>query len=224
MVTDGVALQRSQLSDHAAAYVRGLIMSGQLRPGESVRPEVIGESLGISTTPAREGLQALRVEGFLELLPRRGFIVSPLTGEDIRDLFTAHALVAGELAARAAVRAQDAEIVELGALQHELLAAAARKDLVLVEEKNHAFHRLINQIAGARKISWVVHLIGRYVPRLFYASIEGWPQASADDHSTILRAISAHDADAAREAMALHITHSGDLLAAQFDKRTAADS
>ena len=214
------APKRSQLSDDAAAYVRDLIMSGQLPPGESVRPEVIGDALGISTTPAREGLQALRVEGFLQLLPRRGFIVAPLTGQDIRDLFTAHALIAGELASRAAISAEDSDIAELDALHHELLAAAQRKDLQLLEEKNHAFHRQINRIADARKISWVIGLIDRYVPRLFYSSIEGWPQATADDHSTILEAIRTHDGEAARSAMAQHITHSGQLLAAQFDKRT----
>lgn len=224
IVTSEFAQKRPQLSDDAAAYVRDLIMSGQLPPGSSVRPEVIGGALGISTTPAREGLQALRVEGFLQLLPRRGFIVAPLTGQDIRDLFTAHALIAGELAARASDLADDSDIAELEALQHELLAAAQRRDLLLLEEKNHAFHRQINRIADARKIAWVIGLVDRYVPRLFYSSIEGWPQATADDHSTILEAIRSHDRDAARAAMARHIIHSGDLLAAQFDKRTVSDS
>ncbi len=212
--------KRTQLSDEAAAYVRDLIMSGQLPPGQSVRPEVIGEALGISTTPSREGLQALRVEGFLQLLPRRGFIVAPLTGQDIRDLFTAHALIAGELAARAAEMASASDIAELDALHHELLAAAQRRDLTVLEAKNNAFHRQINRIADARKISWVIGLVDRYVPRLFYPSIEGWPEATASDHSDILEAIRRHDQDAARALMATHITHSGDLLAAQFDRRT----
>jgi DNA-binding GntR family transcriptional regulator len=224
IVTSEFVAQRPQLSDGAAAYVRDLIMSGQLPPGQSVRPEVIGAALGISTTPAREGLQALRVEGFLQLLPRRGFIVAPLTGQDIRDLFTAHALIAGELAARASDLANDSDIAELDALQHELLAAAQRRDLMLLEEKNHAFHRQINRIADARKIAWVIGLVDRYVPRLFYSSIEGWPQATADDHSTILEAIRSHDHDAARSAMSRHIIHSGDLLATQFDKRTVSDN
>jgi DNA-binding GntR family transcriptional regulator len=127
---------RPQLSDDASAYVRNMIMSGQWRPGHTVRPEAIGEALGISATPARDALQALRVEGFLELLPRRGFQVAPLTGQDIRDLFEAHGLIAGELAARAAVRATREDLAELTALHHELLAAAQRRDLALLEAKN----------------------------------------------------------------------------------------
>ena len=74
---------RQQLSDKAAGYVRGLIMSGELRPGDGVRPETVGEALGISATPAREALQALRVEGFLIAVPRVGFVVSRAVGNAV---------------------------------------------------------------------------------------------------------------------------------------------
>lgn len=216
--------RRTQLSDDASAYVRDLIMSGQLEPGSPVRPEVIGEALGTSSTPAREALQALRVEGFLELLPGRGFIVAPLDGNDVRDLFRSHALISGELAARAALAATDGDVAELDALHHELIAASRRNDVNALEEKNHAFHRTINQLAGSRKIAWVLGLTDRYVPRLFYSYIEGWPQATAEDHSAILLAIQEKDADAARSAMEAHIVHAGELLAARFDARNAAPS
>lgn len=214
---------RPQLSEDAAAYVRSMIMSGQWRPGDSVRPEAVGQALSISATPAREALHMLRVEGFLELLPRRGFQVAPLTGQDIRDLFEAHALISGELAARAAVRATAEELDELQALHHEVLAAAYRRDLALLEEKNHAFHRLINLIADARKITWVLSLTGRYIPSRFYSEIEGWPQATLHDHSGILEGLRARDAEAARKAMHDHIANAGDLLAQQFDRRAVAD-
>ncbi|MEX5257690.1 GntR family transcriptional regulator [Kocuria arenosa] len=218
---------RRQLGDEASAYVRALIMSGELRPGASVRPETIGEALGISTTPAREALQALRVEGFLELVPRRGFLVAPLTGKDIRDLFRVQALIAGELAARAASAADDADIAELEALHHELIAAARRADHDLLEEKNHAFHRQINLMADSRKIIWALSLITRYVPRQFYSSIPGWPQATVEDHTKLLEAIRAQAPESARQAMTEHIVHSGELLAQHFDEQvaqTAADA
>jgi DNA-binding GntR family transcriptional regulator len=213
---------RPQLSEKATAHIRGLIMSGELRPGTLVRPETIGEDLSISTTPAREALQALRVEGFLELVPRHGFVVAPLTGQDIRDLFQVQALIGGELAARAAANATEQEVAELEALHHELSAAAARNNHALLEEKNHAFHREINLMADSRKTVWVLGLVTRYVPRQFYSSIPGWPQATMNDHAELLKGIQAHDPDATRAAMQQHIVHSGELLAAHFDARVAA--
>jgi DNA-binding GntR family transcriptional regulator len=197
-------------------------MSGELQPGTSVRPEVIGEALRISTTPAREALQALRVEGFLELIPRRGFQVAPLTGQDIRDLFQVQALIAGELAARAAANATEQDIAELAALHHELIAAASRNDHEKLEEKNHAFHREINLMAESRKTVWALELVTRYVPRRFYSAIEGWPAATVQDHTKLLEGVRAKDAGASRSAMYEHITHAGELLAEHFDRRIAA--
>lgn len=213
---------RPQLSDEAASHVRGLIMSGELQPGASVRPETVGEALRISTTPAREALQALRVEGFLELIPRRGFQVAPLTGQDIRDLFQVQALIAGELAARAAASATDEDIAELEALHHELIAAASRNNHEVLEEKNHAFHREINLMAESRKIAWALELVTRYVPRRFYSAIEGWPSATVDDHAELLNGIRNKDPEATRAAMYQHVTHAGELLAEHFDRRIAA--
>lgn len=210
--------QRAQLTDEAADHVRGLIMSGQLRPGQSVRPESIAQAIGISTTPVREALQALRVEGFIDLVARKGFQVAPLDGNDIRDLFVAQSLIAGELAARAALNADAAQRSEIEAIHHEIIAAARRNDLVLLEEKNFEFHRHINVVAAnSRKIAWTLGLLVRYVPRRFYEGISGWPDATVTDHSKIVDLIMARDPEGARSAMQEHIIHSGELLARHFD-------
>lgn len=212
-------IPRPQLSDEASSYVRALIMSGELRPGASVRVEHLADALGISTTPAREALQALRVEGFLDLIPRRGFQVARLSGDDIRDLFLVQALVAGELAARVASSATDVELERLTAIHLELEAAAAVNDIERLEALNHRFHREINTLASSPKILWVLELLTRYVPRPFYATIPGWPESTMTDHGAVLDGIVARDPEAARAAMREHLTHSGDLLAANFDER-----
>jgi DNA-binding GntR family transcriptional regulator len=213
--------RRPQLSDEASAYIRGLIMSGGLKPGEVVRPETIGEALDISTTPAREALQALRVEGFLELVPRRGFQVAPLTGEDVRDLFRVQALIAGEVAARATAKATLQDIDALEDLHNALIFAAARGDHQLLEEKNHLFHRHINLMADSRKMVWGLSLMTRYVPHQFYSSIPGWPDATVGDHTELLAGIRAKNPEETRRAMVEHIVHSGELLASHFDERVA---
>lgn len=212
---------RPQLSEEAAAYIRARVISGELKPGSPVLADMVAHELGISTTPAREGLQLLRVEGFLQQIPRRGFVVAPLNGDDIRDLFRIQALIAGELAARAAERATEGQISELNALHHELIAAFSRKDSDVLEEKNHAFHSHINKVGGTRKVLWALSLMTRYVPREFYAQISGWPQATVDDHADLLEAIRSHDAEKARSLMDRHIVHSGELLAEHFDRQVS---
>src|SRR3954449_8136463 len=94
--------RRRQLPEEVASYVRELIIAGAVPPGEFLRLERIAEAVGVSNTPVREGLLALRSEGFVRLVPRRGFVVAPFTPQDVRDLFWAQAQLAAELAARAA--------------------------------------------------------------------------------------------------------------------------
>jgi DNA-binding GntR family transcriptional regulator len=212
-----VKSRRPQLSEDAANFVREMITTGRLSPGEPVQAEAVGEHLGISGTPVREALQALRVEGFLDLTPRKGFVVASFSAKDIRDIFTAHALLVGELAYRAAKLATADDLAALAALHNEVVDAVSRDEMTLLEEKNNAFHSKINDLADARKIVGVVRLAG--VPGGNYASVEGWADSTVEDHVKILASLQAHDARGARAAMHTHTVHAGELMAAHYESR-----
>lgn len=213
---------RPQLGDEAASYIRDQITSGTLSPGAHVRPEVVASELGISSTPAREALQTLRAEGFLDLSPRRGFTVANLSGDDIRDMFLVQSMVAGELAARAAPVRSPELLARLEEVHAELGAAADRGDLEALEEWNHQFHREINLAANAPKLSWVLRTVSRYAPRRFYATIEGWSRTTLEDHRGLLEAMRSGDAERARVGMSEHVKRAGEQLARHVDARLLA--
>lgn len=213
---------RPQLGDEAASFLRDQITSGTLPAGSPVRPETVADELGISTTPAREALQALRAEGFLDLAPRKGFTVAKIDGNDVRDMFLVQSLVAGELAARAATNRDQDTLDEMDEIHTELIAAAKRGDLAAVEELNHAFHREINLAADAPRLAWVIKLVSRYAPSRFYASIPGWSDTTVSDHTGLLEAIRAGNAEKARTEMVEHVRHAGEQLAKHVDARIAS--
>ncbi|SEK19800.1 DNA-binding transcriptional regulator, GntR family [Blastococcus sp. DSM 46786] len=215
---------RQALSEESASYVRALIMSGELREGEFVRLDRIAADLGISVTPAREGLLLLRGEGFVVSEPRRGFVVAPLSPEDVADLFFVQATIAGELAARAADKLSDADLAEIDRLQDQLTRAARNGDGDVVARCNHQLHRMINQVAAAPKLNWFLGLSVRYVPTRFFTSIAGWEEASAHDHAALIQALHGRDADGARVAMEEHIRHAGELLVAHLVRTRSAMS
>jgi DNA-binding GntR family transcriptional regulator len=220
MTEDGGAASRfprRQLSDEVASYVRELIVSGQLRSGDFIRQEHIAEELELSATPVREGLLSLKGEGFVELKPRRGFVVAPLSASDVRDLFTAQALLAGELVSRATVRITPDDLRELNKVHRELRKAATAGDGDAVERLNHDFHRRINLLADAPRLAWMLSISTKFAPRRFFATIPGWSKASAQDHAAILKAITDRDAEQARAAMMRHMENAGELLAANFE-------
>src|SRR3954463_13217521 len=117
--------QRQQLPEEVASYVRELIVSGEVRPGKFLRLEPIAEAVGVSNTPVREGLLSLRSEGFIQLVPRRGFVVAPFSKRDVRDIFWAQAQLGGELAARAAKTSSPELIAQLESINQSYEKASA---------------------------------------------------------------------------------------------------
>ncbi len=214
---------RTQLADDVADYVRDLIVSGHARAGEFLRLDALAEQLGTSVTPVREALVSLRGEGFVVLQPRRGFVVAPFTEQDVGDVYRVQAYLAGELAARACGNLSPDGPATLADLQGALEAAHQRADADEVERLNHEFHRTINVAARSPKLAQFLVTATRYSPTRFFAQIDGWAQASADDHRAILAALTDGDPERTRTAMADHVTKAGALLTAHLRARSVWD-
>jgi len=205
-------VELGKLGDQVAPYLRDLIMSGQVRPGMFLRVDKLAADLDVSATPVREALLALRAEGFVQLVRRRGFVVSPLREQDVRDLFASQAELSGELAARAARHVNPSDVTALNRLQDQLEAAAARGDVVELESANHRIHRYVNLKSDAPKLTLLLAVAARYSPRTFYGEIEGWQKASVNEHRSIIDALAFNDGTRARSLMRDHVTDAGELL------------
>jgi DNA-binding GntR family transcriptional regulator len=212
----GPYADRLQLGQAVAATLRSDILAGKIAPGEFVRVGALATRLAISGTPVREALVTLQGEGFLELLPNRGFRVRQLSSNDVHDAYQVHRFVAGELAARAAMTASSRCLERLDALQERIEAAYAAGDPQAVDAANDAFHRTLYNAAEAPTLSLFLGLALRYVPR--NGAIQGWSDASATDHGDILRALHVGDPDAARMATVAHIGNAEKLLLAHLDR------
>src|SRR5687768_18225554 len=116
---------RRQLADEVAGHLRDQIMAGHLRPGDFVRLEEVAAELGVSITPVREALLTLRGEDMVELEPRKGYVVAPLSKQDVVDLFQLQGNIAGELAARVAEQITEGQLAEL-TMTNQLLLRAIR--------------------------------------------------------------------------------------------------
>jgi DNA-binding GntR family transcriptional regulator len=196
---------RPQLSEDVARFVRKRIFDGTYSAGEYVRLDQLAAELGISVTPVREALFQLRAEGLLAQQPRRGFVVLPVTGQDLADVANVQARVGGELAARAAMNIDDDQLRELKQLQAQLEQAYAGDDDERTVRLNHEFHRAINVAANSPKLAQLMSQITRYAPESVFLTIVGWPHRSIKDHRRVLAALAKHDSELAREAMSEHL-------------------
>lgn len=203
---------RQQLSKDVATYVRELIVSGRLRRGEFLRIETVAKAMGISNTPVREGLLLLQSENFVRLIPRRGFMVAGFSRQDVRDLFWAQSQLAGELAARAALRITKSELAAIHDIQDRHEKAVAARDLPAYAKTGHEFHRGINLAARSKRLAMLLGLMTKQLPNRFYATLEGQLKETLHYHPRILEAIGEKDAEKARELMRQHVATAGDYL------------
>lgn len=210
---------RQQLPAEVASYVREMIISGEVRAGDFLRIERIAEAVGVSTTPVREGLLSLRSEGFVEMVPRRGFVVAPFTKKDVRDLFWAQAQLAGELAARAARNITPKQISELEQIQANHEDAIAKGDEVRITSLGHAFHRSINIAADSPRLAGLLGSTVKTLPNRFYTSIEGHLSTTQEDHPLLLEALRKHATKKAKTLMEKHILDGADQLIAELERR-----
>ncbi len=208
--------ERASLSSEVAGYVRELILSGAIRPGQFVRMERIAEAQQVSITPVREALVALASEGFVTSVPRRGFVALPFTRQDVIDIFWAQSQLAGELAARAATCISAQDLAALETIMEECDEAIRAGDADRAGALGHRFHRIINLAAGSERLARMLGGLVRQLPNHFYASIEVDTVEAPNEHRALLAALAARDADRARhlseEHLEGHATHVIQLL------------
>lgn len=209
--------QRWQLRDEAASYIRSLILSRQLTAGSYVRLDPLAAELGMSVTPIREALMTLREQGFVELLPNRGFAVLQISPADVADLFLVQSFAAGELAARAAAAATDDLLEELDRCNRRLERHAEAGDGRAFELANDEFHAIVNAAAGSPRLAWFYVNAIPIIPRRFLWLVPGWSELSLNDHHAIVAGLRRRDAEAARHAMSEHIVHAGQAIARHLD-------
>lgn len=187
--------RRSQLADEVAQHLRDAIMTGSLRPGTFIRLDDTAAQLGVSITPVREALLTLRGEGMVQLEPRRGYVVLPLTRQDIADIYWLQATMAKELAASAIERLTDEQVDELEEANEVLARAVADGDPDTITAAEFGFHRLFNRAAGRRKLSWFLLHVARYMPPLIYVTDVAWGHTAVDNHRRLIDALRRRDRD-----------------------------
>lgn len=219
---------RPRLGTEVARVLRNALLTGEYPAGQRLRIEDLAKKLKVSTMPVREALVMLANEGLLEMLPRRGFKVTPISRQEIKDVFLVHALIAGELARRAATMITNTDLATLKEIQDQIERAGAQiRDsgtpppgdlLQRVEQLNYEFHAIINRTSDSARLRWFLRATTRYVPPGFF-EIPGWVDASVDGHPALIQALMDRDGERAKQLAIEHFLHGGELVSAAYADR-----
>jgi DNA-binding GntR family transcriptional regulator len=184
-------------AQHAVESLRHTFIAGELKPGERVRQEEIAERLGVSLAPVREALAVLEQEGQLTYRPRRGYFVTELDLDDLREIYDLRLLVEGR-AARGALPQLDADAHERIALAaRDCEEAVERGDVTAELEANRRFHFAVLEAPDQVHTMRVVRLLwdSTETYRALYYNDPADRIDSLQAHARIIDAVKAGDGD-----------------------------
>ena len=209
--TDESLRTRTQWVDER---LRQAILSGELAPGEKIRPTELAAKLGVSATPLREAVLRLEVDGLVESIPQRGSRVTALSRDSLSQIYEIR-LVLEPLALRKAMAAQeDVDVDRIKAAHAAMDEAFKQPDLVRRERLHRDFHRSLFEACGSPWLLSITDNLSIHSARYRLLSLEprGGTEAVEKEHADLVKAFMSKDADAAVAQLEAHISRTLDLL------------
>jgi DNA-binding GntR family transcriptional regulator len=209
-------LTRRSAGDRIAAWIRGRIVTGQLRRGDRVTQEDVARDLGVSRIPVREALVALDREGWVTIEPHRGAFVAGVDEDWVRDHYGILGVLYGLAAGRAAARGTPAERGELRAYEQELVGT---DDHEAFDRANHALLVHVLAMARAPRLVTALRAVTSVIPGNFFAEVPGAMEAQRARLHDCVDAIASGDADRARADMEALLEQQGAAVVAELRAR-----
>lgn len=209
------AIRKPTRVEDAYERLKAEILENRLASGyQATEPEITAR-MGMSRTPVREALLRLEAEGLIELIPRHGIRVLPISAGDMREIYELLTVLEPEVAARLAQAnlGKDA-LQELGQATEEMEVALAKEDLDAWAEADNRFHRKLLEMHGNKRLSTFVRTIcdQAHRARMMTLRLRQKPTRSTTEHRQIMTCILEGDADGARETFRRHREQSAEEL------------
>jgi DNA-binding GntR family transcriptional regulator len=195
---------KPNLTEQVYEQLIGLLIAGELRPGDVITERRMAERLSASRTPIREALGRLESEGLVYKQPSRGVTVSPFSTEAFVDILNVRQLLEAEAAYLAAGKIAP-ERIETIRVALETLATKPKPTLSDIWEVDDMLHGEIADAAGNALMAALIRDLRRrtHVFNAYRNPIT--PRFSAEENLKLLAAVAGADRAAAREAMSAHI-------------------
>lgn len=177
-----------------------------LVPGHSYLEREIADALKISRTPVREAFSRLEMEGWGEIVPRKGFKVEVIHIQTIKSISEIMSDLDG-LATQLATPEIDDQVISTLKQKIEQQKVCLKKgDLLGYINIDDQFHNLIKANCPNKKLLHLSRVFSdqMYRARLYTIDKRKEPEHSILEHKAILAAIIAKDAHAARELVEFH--------------------
>jgi DNA-binding GntR family transcriptional regulator len=202
-----VAAKQPSNTQRAVEQLRELIFSGKLAGGSNHLESELAEILGMSRTPVREAAVLLAAQGLVELQPRKGVRIHPISGDDMREIYEVLTELESLAAANAAAAGYgEADLAALYAAVDAMDRALEAEDLDRWAKADDVFHAELVRLGRNSRVEAIVAMMVDQVRRVRLSTLHmrERPVRSNADHRAVADAIRDGDGDAARRIHRAH--------------------
>lgn len=190
---------KRRLSDLAYSRIRGDIIRCLLGPGVEVTEAQLASRYRLGKSPVRSALARLCQEGLLQPLPRRGYLVAPVTLQDVHDIFQLRLVLEPAVARLAVGRTDNERLRELDAICKAGYVPGDKESEAAFLKANKEFHVTIARASGNRRLCKTISDLLDEMERLLHLglSLRNRTDEMQHEHRALLEALSQGDEEAA---------------------------
>jgi DNA-binding GntR family transcriptional regulator len=197
----------ASLRDTAYEAIKHRIITCAFRPGEYINELQLSAMLKIGRTPVHQALDRLMVEGMVEVIPRKGVIVKPVSLNEVLQIIEVRLINEPYGARLAAEHANDADLAELADVLKRAKHWAALRNVDNMMLLDREFHLLIARAAKNSVLTELLRNLHDRSLRFWFISLNAPSQYETvqTEHAAIFEAIVQRNGDSAEAAMRRHI-------------------
>jgi DNA-binding GntR family transcriptional regulator len=203
-------IMKPSLSDQAYETIKAEIITCVLEPGQQIAQSQLVERYHVGTTPIREALQRLAQEGFVQPIPRFGYIVSPITSSDVHEIYELRSVLESAAARLAAIRGTDGQLQEIANSAGFTYVYQDRDSYSDFLTRNADFHLSIAIAASNRRLADQISRLLDEMTRIFHLGLDLKDSAEEmrDEHLALVKALCDRDPDRAEQLVQSQIARS----------------
>ena len=214
-LAEAKAEPRLTMAERAYRAIKHRILENQFPAGTIMLEQELAQLLEMSRTPVREAMVRLAREGMIDIRPRHGMRVLPVSANDMREIY--EILTALESEAAGQIARDGTTPARLEALREavaQMDRALDADDLDAWARADDRFHRLILESCRNNRLKAIIEQFWdqSHRVRMLTLRLRPKPSGSNSDHRTLVDAIERRDADTAQRIHHDHRAKNGRML------------
>ena len=187
------------LTDRAYERIRHDIITCAIAPGTEISEPQLCTQYRLGKAPVRMALIRLAHDGLLRAIPRRGYMVTPITLKDIQDVFELRLMLEPAAARMAAGRVDAQRLRTLDEACRPGYQSADIKSITRFLEANKSLHVAIAQATGNSRLGSMVAQLLDEITRLLHLALglRNRCQELQHEHRALLKALVRGDGETA---------------------------